>query len=328
MENKKNVDNSVDRTANTYSDGYNLSEELLRFSGYYFGLNTSEDLRNCLSFFLAHYFLLRGQNARSSDLADIQMIHLKNEGPTKCPALVMVMHNGKTNKHGKTEITGCIRNKLVEICPVMMFSSYMFQRFHNDGESAINFTTSKDWFNTKMLKADRNPLVAWKYSSHYDAIKKTIDFLEVGSTKVIHFGRGSGARMADLAGVGEDEIRRQGRWNNSSMNGAYLTGLPRESMRIGDGFPKEQGHFYLLRTIFEPPVELQQKVYSWVDGWLGRIHLGTAESSNSAISILKMLMTFCVTFLQDAVFMKLKYPHHPIFVNPLFDSELFVQFSR
>ncbi|KAI8066101.1 hypothetical protein BDF21DRAFT_402205 [Thamnidium elegans] len=25
--------------------------------------------------------------------------------------------------------------------------------------------------------------------------------------------------MADLAGVGEDQIRRQGRWNNSSMNG-------------------------------------------------------------------------------------------------------------
>ncbi|GAA5805935.1 hypothetical protein HPULCUR_011461 [Helicostylum pulchrum] len=39
-----------------------------------------------------------------------------------------------------------------------------------------------------------------------------------------------------------------------------------------------------------------------------------------------MLVTFRVTFLQDAVFMKLKYPRHSIFVNPLFD-ELFIQFG-
>ncbi|KAI9262804.1 hypothetical protein EDC94DRAFT_518383, partial [Helicostylum pulchrum] len=59
---------------------------------------------------------------------------------------------------------------------------------------------------------------------------------------------------------------------------------------------------------------------------LGKIRSGIAESSNSAISFLKMLVTFRVTFLQDAVFMKLKYPRHPIFVNPLFD-ELFIQFG-
>ncbi|KAI8066100.1 hypothetical protein BDF21DRAFT_346056 [Thamnidium elegans] len=77
----------------------------------------------------------------------------------------------------------------------------------------------------------------------------------------------------------------------------------------------------------EPPVELQHKVFPWADEWLGKIRSGIAESSNSAISFLKMLVTFRVTFLQDVVFMKLKYPCHPIFVNPLFDDELFIQFS-
>lgn len=328
MEDKKKREQNVDRAANTYSDGYTTTEELLQFSDYYFGLNTSEDLRNCLAFFLAHYLLLRGHNARSAELADIQMIHLQNEGPTECPALVMVMHNGKTNKHGKTELTGCIRNKLVELCPIMMFSSYMFQRFHNENEPMLTFTTSGEWFGVKVLKADKNPTVEWKYSSHYDAVKKAIVFVDLSTTKVTHIGRGSGARMADLAGVGEDQIRRQGRWNNSSMNGAYLTGLPRESMRISAGFPLVQGHFYLPRAVLEPPVELQHKVFPWADEWLGKIRSGIAESSNSAISFLKMLITFRVTLLQDAVFMKLKYPHHPIFVNPLFDDELFVQFSR
>ncbi|KAG2237145.1 hypothetical protein INT48_004647, partial [Thamnidium elegans] len=108
---------------------------------------------------------------------------------------------------------------------------------------------------------------------------------------------------------------------------AYLTGLPRGSMRTSAGFPLVQGHFYLPRAVMEPPVELQHKVFPWADEWLGKIRSGIAESSNSAISFLKMLVTFRVTFLQDVVFMKLKYPCHSIFVNPLFDDELFIQFS-
>ncbi|KAG2193589.1 hypothetical protein INT47_007392 [Mucor saturninus] len=228
------------------------------------------------------------------------MIHLQNEGPTICPALIMVMHNGKTNKHGKTVLSGCIRNKIVELCPIMMCSSYMFQRFHNEGEPLLTFTSSGEWFGVKVLKTCNNPTTEWK---------------------------GSGARMADLAGIGQDQIRRQGRWNNNSMNGAYLTGVPRETMRTSAGFPLAQGHFYLPRAILEPPVELQQKVFPWTDQWLGKVRLGVAETSNSAISFLKILVTFRVTFLQDAVFMGIKYPGHPIFINPLFHDELFRQFS-
>ncbi|KAG2207731.1 hypothetical protein INT47_011851 [Mucor saturninus] len=119
------------------------------------------------------------------------MIHLQNEGPTTCPALIMVMHNGKTNKHGKTELSGCIRNKIVELCPIMMFSSYIFQRFHNEDEPLLTFTTSGIWFGVKVLKTGNNRTTKWKYSSHYDAVKKAIVAVDaINTTKVTHIGRG------------------------------------------------------------------------------------------------------------------------------------------
>jgi hypothetical protein len=47
----------------------------------------------------------------------------------------------------------------------------------------------------------------------------------------------SSARMAGVVCANEDQIRRQGRCNNSKMNGAYLTSLPKEMMRSMAGFP-------------------------------------------------------------------------------------------
>lgn len=68
--------------------------------------------------------------------------------------------------------------------------------------------------------------------------------------------RGSAVRMADLAGVNEDQIRRLGRWNNTTMNGAYLTGLPREVMRVMADLTTQQGQFFLPRAVLDPPEEL------------------------------------------------------------------------
>ena len=77
--------------------------------------------------------------------------------------------------------------------------------------------------------------------------------------------------MSDLAGVNEDQIRGLGRWNNTTINGAYLTGLPREVMRAMAGFTVQQGslktylffsikltilksgQFYLPRASVDPP---------------------------------------------------------------------------
>ncbi|KAG2208658.1 hypothetical protein INT47_007756 [Mucor saturninus] len=137
----------------------------------------------------------------------------------------------------------------------------MFQRFQNKDEPLLAFAKSGEWFGVKVLKTDNSPTTAWKYSSFYNEFQKAIVAVDgIKTTKVTHIGRGSGARMADLAGVRQEIIRRQGPWNNSSMNGAYLTGLPRDTNYENVGwFSFNPGTF--LFAILEPPVELPQKVW-------------------------------------------------------------------
>lgn len=86
------------------------------------------------------------------------------------------------------------------------------------------------------------------------------------SKKVTHIFRGSGARMADLFGAGETDIRRAGRWDMSSMAQHYLTTLPRETMRVLAGFPSTAGQFWLARDL-DPPEELEALVFPQAVLW-------------------------------------------------------------
>ncbi|KAK9326509.1 hypothetical protein V1520DRAFT_358945, partial [Lipomyces starkeyi] len=45
--------------------------------------------------------LLRGNNRREIEPADLYLLPLENEGPTKCKVLVILLCNGKTNQHGQ-----------------------------------------------------------------------------------------------------------------------------------------------------------------------------------------------------------------------------------
>ncbi|SAM02877.1 hypothetical protein [Absidia glauca] len=65
----------------------------------------------------------------------------------------------------------------------------------------------------------------WSCSSHRESIGKVLSSPGIRSNKKTHLiNCGSSARMAGNV----DQIRRQGRWNNTTINGAYLTNLPRE----------------------------------------------------------------------------------------------------
>ncbi|SAM00912.1 hypothetical protein [Absidia glauca] len=58
-----------------------------------------------------------------------------------------------------------------------------------------------------------------------------------------------------------DQIRRHGRWNNTTMNGAYLTNLPRELVRSMACFPTWGRFFYLARAALNPPTKLCKKLF-------------------------------------------------------------------
>jgi hypothetical protein len=51
-------------------------------------------------------------------LPDIVAFRLENEGPTECWIMILVLRNGKPNKHHKVEYMGCMRNKDALFCPL------------------------------------------------------------------------------------------------------------------------------------------------------------------------------------------------------------------
>ena len=59
-----------------------------------------------------HYYLLRGENRRKMELADLSLLdYPSSEGPTLCGCLVSLLQDGKMNKTAKKEFMGALRYK-------------------------------------------------------------------------------------------------------------------------------------------------------------------------------------------------------------------------
>ncbi|SAM02637.1 hypothetical protein [Absidia glauca] len=101
----------------------------------------------------------------------------------------------------------------------------------------------------------------WSYFSHRESIGKTLSFAGIRSNKNTHINCGSSARMAGNVCANVDQIRRQGRWNNTTINGAYLTNLPREWVRSMAGRPTYGRFFYLVRAALNPPTSFCKKLF-------------------------------------------------------------------
>ncbi|SAL97782.1 hypothetical protein [Absidia glauca] len=333
--------NMDDRGEGTLADGYTTNDQVANVINFYWTRTShhGEHLRGGLAFLLSHYLLLRGESIRKMELSDIQTVNLENEGVRSsidCPALVMIMRQGKTNKNNRLDTAGCIRNARVEICPFMALGVYFFWRFHVENEPFPDLVASRNWYPVKVFKAGADSSTEWSYFSHKNSIHKALSFAGIKSKKKPHINRGSSARMADILGVNEDQIRRQGRWNNTTMNGAYLTTLPREMMRMMAGFPTSTKSFYLARAALDPPAALCKKVFPEADQWCDRLAANQQnpdngdpiESTVAVDAFLKMIMVLRKTFLQDSVSMMQVQPNHPIWNHSLFSDPCYLEFKR
>jgi hypothetical protein len=55
------------------------------------------------------------------------------------------------------------------------------------------------------------------------------------------------------------------------MNGAYLTSLPREMIRLMSGLPTNGRTFYLAHVALDPPTSLCKKWFMAIDEWHDRL---------------------------------------------------------
>ncbi|SAL97816.1 hypothetical protein [Absidia glauca] len=123
----------------------------------------------------------------------------------------------------------------------------------------MNAVNSKVFLEIKMIPPRQAQ--EWSYSSHRESIGKAFSSAGIKSNKKTHVNCGSSVRMADIVGANGDPIRSQGRWNNTTMNGAYLIRLSREMMRSMAVFPTKGRSFYLGRAALDPPTSLCKKLF-------------------------------------------------------------------
>ncbi|KAK9233688.1 hypothetical protein V1525DRAFT_392259, partial [Lipomyces kononenkoae] len=149
---KRNRDSYTDRGTGSIFDGYN-TEGMLKIARATLSRPDSygDRIQGLLDFLLGNYMLLRGNNRRNIELADLYLLPYENEGPTKCNVLVILLSNGKTNQHGRVDHAGAMRNQEVMICPFFMLALQFFFRFHVDQEPFPVFRSNQHWFDTKLF---------------------------------------------------------------------------------------------------------------------------------------------------------------------------------
>ncbi|SAL96010.1 hypothetical protein, partial, partial [Absidia glauca] len=123
--------------------------------------------------------------------------------------------------------------------------------------------------------------------------------------------------MAGNVCANVDQIRRQGRWNNTTINGAYLADLPRKLVRSMAGFPTYGRFLYLAHAALKPPTSLRKKLFPGI----GERHdrLAAKELSpgdpiqpiDAENAFVQVIMMFRKTFIQDSVLMMELHPCYP-----------------
>ncbi|OJZ79825.1 hypothetical protein ASPFODRAFT_148575, partial [Aspergillus luchuensis CBS 106.47] len=82
----------------------------------------------------------RGEASRRSlQFADLFTIPLKNEGPTPCFPMIMIMDNGKTNAMGRLEYNSVIRHRNPMVCTMAHTAFYLFFRWNIGREPVPQF---------------------------------------------------------------------------------------------------------------------------------------------------------------------------------------------
>jgi hypothetical protein len=247
------------------------------------------------------------------------------KGP-KC--FVFLIDHGKTNRFGKQQLGAFIRHRRVLNCPVGAIASWLVNRWVVKEEPFVNLSSNRSWFDIKLYTTEgRTNTEAMKYRTHYDAVCEAFSALGLTFTAKTHVGRGSGTRMAEFAGSSENSIRRAGRWNDATLEGVYLSRIPADVLYRMAGFGPEET-YVIPRAAVEPPLILKKELLPQLYDWIERIRNDEiTQPSLAACGFLGCIDWLLTVFLQDSVSLKNKFPNHPIYTHPVFQSEEYATFA-
>lgn len=287
-----------------------------------------QGLRTRLDLLFGHYYLLRGENRRKMELADLSLLdYPPSEGSTPCACLVTLLRDGKMNQTAKKEFMGALRHKDPLFCTQGALAQAFFWRWHVIGEAPPSFRRRSDWYRIKVL-VGQDPQQELSYATQLQETWRVFGAAGVVSAKKTHLPRRVGAQNAETYGTSLAQISQAGRWNQSVLCQAYLTHLPREFMRIVAGFSRTAGDYFLARAAHWPPYDLQKQLWPWVEEWELRFEAraqrrtwvqgGLDEDDLAADGFLKLVRHLRVVLLQDLALLQARYPGLPFYNYPPF----------
>lgn len=335
---KYDRDNYVDRGIGGIQAGYSaaewfrIQEILLRGVA-----DTPQNLRTRVDLLFGHYYLLRGENCRKIELADLFLLSYPNtEGSTPCYCLVTFFLDGKMNKSAKKEFMGFIRYKDPIFCTQGALAQLLFWRWHIAGEVPPSFRRRQNWYRIKVLVGqDREKEIS--YPTQLQDTWRIFGAANITLPKKIHLPRSAGAQYAEIRGTSLAQISQAGRWNQSVLCQAYLTHLPRQFMKIAAEFTGATGDYFLPRASHEPPAYLSQQIWPWIEGWESRFEAraqkkrfadgGFDEDDLAGDGFIKLLKHLRTVLLQDLVILQPRFPSLLFFNYSLFRGQDWDEFA-
>ncbi|SAL95371.1 hypothetical protein, partial, partial [Absidia glauca] len=155
----------------------------------------------------------------------------------------------------------------------------------------------------------------------------------IRSNKKTHINCGSSARMGGNVCANVDQIRRQGRWKNTTMEG--ISHQPsRELVQSMAGFPTYGRFFYLARAALDPPTSLCKKLFPAIGECHDRLaakELSPGDPIQPTVAenaFVQVIMIFRKTFIQDSVLMMELHPCYPIWQHSIFSDLAYLSFKR
>ena len=210
-----------DQGNDTLLDGYN-EQEFLRICENLWDSKASNgetSQRTLVDFMIGHYLCTRGEDRRAAELSHLSTIEFPGEGTTPCWPLVVTVDGGKTNQQGKKQTMAAIRNRDVRICPQAALAYSFLLRWDLGTEPFPTLSERRSWYRTRVVKrSNRNLTGSLSYNSQRRWTVRALKSAAVATSKATHSQRGSSARMAELRGVSEEQIRRAGQYTYLQYN--------------------------------------------------------------------------------------------------------------
>jgi hypothetical protein len=153
--------------------------------------------------------LTRGGDRRSAEISDLFTYEFQGEGPTRCIPLIFTTRQSKQNQHGRLETVGALRHKDPFVCLLSSLAYYLLYRWDLTDEPFPDFATRPAWYSIRLLKrvgGDRQAQLS--YTSQREWVAKAFDQVGITSSKTTYISRPSRAKLAELLGVSEEQIRR------------------------------------------------------------------------------------------------------------------------